>query len=572
MSAIRRAAGDRQQAGGKERIVPTGGHLIADALRAHGIDRVFCVPGESYLALLDALYDLRDGIAVVTCRHEHGAAMMAEATGKLTGRPGLCLVTRGPGACNASIGVHTAFQDSTPMLLIVGQVPRPFLGREAFQEVDLVRQFTPLAKHAVQVETAAALSAAIADAAHEAVSGRPGPVVVAVPEDLLEAEVDAGAAAPRPSWAGEPDPGQLDSMRRILAEAERPMMIVGGGGWTDRARADILAFGTAQQLPVCCSFRRHDLYDNRDETFVGELGIAASAALLDRVRAADVVLAVGTRLGEIATQGYTLLSPADDGRRLVHVHPDPGEPGRVFAPSLAIAASPAAFAAAARRLPVVGGERWRAWLGAARQDYRRDRTPPPCGGSLDLGRVLAELEQRLPADAVVTVDAGNFSGWPQRFLTFGGGRRLLGPCNGAMGYGVPAAVAAKLAMPWRTVIACVGDGGFGMTGQEVATAVRHDAGIVVLVFNNGMYGTIRLHQERAYPGRAIGTALGVADVATVARGWGADGTTVTTTDEFAPALTRALADGRPAVIDLRMDPDMISTRVRLSTLKRSGDR
>jgi len=544
----------------------TGGEIVVNALRQFGVDAVFCVPGESYLPILDALYDVRSEIRVVTCRHEHGAAVMAEAYGKFTGRPGVCIVTRGPGACNASIGIHTAFQDSTPMILLVGQVGREFLGREAFQEVDIVRMFGPLAKDVTQVDSVKALPDVMVSAYRTALGSRPGPVVLAFPEDVLSdaTEVaDAEVAQPeRPS----PDPGLMKSMHGLLGDARRPVMLVGGGSWTDRARADIVAFASAHTVPVCCAFRRHDIFDNDHSCFVGELGIAPNPELVARVKESDLLLAVGTRLGEIVTQGYSLIDPGNPHQALVHVHADAVELGRVFQPSLAIPSGMPAFAAAARALTPVDGSRWSEWAAGLRKSYEQDTVFPHAEVELDLGRVMADLRSHLPADAIVTVDAGNFSGWPQRFLRFGAGRRLLGATNGAMGYGVPAAVAAKILNPARTVVACVGDGGFGMTGQELATAVLHGVSPIVLVFNNAMYGTIRMHQERAYPERVIGTNLTNPDFAALARAHGVHGETVARTDEFAPALDRSLASGRAAVIELRYDPDIISTRTRLSRI------
>ncbi|MFO1113250.1 MAG: thiamine pyrophosphate-binding protein [Rhodospirillales bacterium] len=545
----------------------TGGRLIVDALLAHGVRRLFGVPGESYLPILDALHDERERLAFITCRHEHGAAMMAEAHAKLDGVPGVCLVTRGPGACNAAIGVHTAFQDSTPMLLLVGQVKRRFLGREAFQEVDLAAMFQPLAKDAWQVDDPAALAREMARAFDLAFAGRPGPVVLALPEDVLAAEADGEPAPTLPPLAERLcDPALLERLRQMLAAANRPMVLLGGSGWTEAARADIDAFITAAGLPVCCGFRRNDLIDNGKPNYAGELGISADPG--GGWGAADLLLVVGARLGEATSQGYTLL-PAD-GPALVHVHVDPGEPGRVFPPALAIEAAPPAFARAARRLAVGDGARWREWREAARAEHLADTEPASTGAALDLGAAMRELRQMLPPDAIVTVDAGNFSGWPQRFLRHGGGARLLGATNGAMGYGVPAAVAAKLRYPQRLVIGCAGDGGFGMTGQEVATAVLCGAAPIILVFDNGMYGTIRMHQERRYPCRVLGTPLGPTDVAVLARAWGAHGERVERTEEFAPAFRRAAASGRAAVLHLVCDPEQISTRRTLGSLRSAG--
>jgi len=555
----------------------TGGQLIVDALLAHGVERVFGVPGESYLPILDALHDVRNRLSFVTCRHEHGAAMMAEAQGKLDGRPGVCLVTRGPGACNAAIGVHTAFQDSTPMLLLVGQVERDFLGREAFQEVDFEAMFRPLAKHVEQIENAGALPEALARAFHLACAGRPGPVVLALPSDVLEAEVAAADVSPLPVHDQPPDPGLMERFHRVLGDARRPMLLLGGSGWTDAARADIQAFAEANALPVCCGFRRIDLFDNSHSCYAGDLGIGANPALVARLRQADLLVAIGSRLGEATSQGYTLLPVGEQlvgeprgGPELVQVHPDPSELGRVFAAALAIEAGIPAFARAARRLVAFHGAHWGAWTQAAHADYLADSAPRPEGGLLDLGHVMRDLQDLLPDDAILTVDAGNFSGWPQRFLRFGGARRLLGATNGAMGYAVPAAIAAKLRHPQRMVVGCVGDGGFGMTGQEVATGRLTGASPIILVFDNAMYGTIRMHQERRYPGRVLGTPLGHPDFAGLARGWGVYGERVEQTDQFASAFRRAAASGCAAVLHLVCDPERISTRKTVSDLRRGG--
>ena len=547
----------------------TGGRIIADALVAHGIARVFCVPGESYLPLLDGLYDVRDALAVITARHEHGAGFMAEADAKLSGRPGVCLVTRGPGACNAAIAVHTAFQDSTPLLLLVGQVKRAFRGREAFQEVAFRAMFGPLAKHVDEITGADVLPAAMAHALHLAVAGRPGPVVLAIPEDVLAEASHAPDAARLAVDGRAPDAGLMERCHQILGDARRPMVIVGGSGWSERARADLAAFVADNGLAVACSFRRNDILDNASASFAGELSVAPNPKLVARVREADVILAIGTRLGEIVSQGYTLFGAGAgaEGAALIHVHPDPAELGRVFRPALAIPASVAAFAAAARRLVPCPVQHWQAWAAAARRDYLFDRTPPAAGDGLDPAPIMATLDTLLPADAVVSVDAGNFSGWPQRYLGFGGGRRLLGPCNGAMGYAVPAAIAAKLACPTRTVVACVGDGSFGMTGGELATAMRYGAAIVVLVGNNAMYGTIRTHQERKYPNRVIATGLTNPDFVALAHAYGAHGERVTRTEDFAPAFARACGAGRPAVIELAIPAELLSSRLTLGALR-----
>jgi acetolactate synthase-1/2/3 large subunit len=547
----------------------TGGQVVARALRAHGVDAAFCVPGESYLEVLDGLYDEK-GVRVVTCRHENGAANMAEAYGKLTGRVGVAMVTRGPGACNASIGVHTAYQDSTAMVLLVGQVARAHLGREAFQEVDYHQMFGPLAKDVIQPMSADALSEAVAGAFHTAATGRPGPVVVALPEDLLRDETEAPDAAPLPVRGGRPDPSEMERLRRILADADRPLILAGGGGWHGLTEAGIEDFAQANGIPVCTSFRRMDLLDNRHDCYVGEMGIGPNPKLVRRVRDADVLIVVGARLGEMTSQGYTLLEEDNPKQTLVHVHADPNELGKVYPPALGIAASVTGFAQAVARLTPVDKARWADWLADARADYEDWRTPPADEGALDLGLCMMQLDALLPDDAVVTVDAGNFSGWPQRYLTFGGGRRLLGPTSGAMGYSVPAGVAAAVTAPERTVVSCVGDGGFGMTGNEIASALQAGVAPLVLVFNNSMYGTIRMHQEKRHPNRVIATDLMNPDYAALARAHGCYGDMVAVTEQFLPAVESALASGKPAVIELKMNPERITTRADLDAIRGRG--
>jgi len=547
----------------------TGGQLVADALRIHGVDTAFCVPGESYLEILDALYDMRDEITVVTARHENGAANMAEAYGKLTGRAGICMVTRGPGACNASIGIHTAFQDSSPMIMLVGQVARPHLGREAFQEVDYVQMFTPLAKAVEQVGSAADVPDAMARAFQTARSGRPGPVVLAFPEDMLREIVVVDDVPPLAIENSEPDAGDMERLHHIVGDAKRPMMMLGGGGWTERAKADIQRFAEANDIPVCVSFRRNDLFDNNHRCYAGEVAIGPNPALLRRIGEADVLLVVGARLGEMTTQGYTLLEEPTPKQDLIHVHTDAKELGRVYVPSLGICSGMERFAGAAASLAAVSNDGRARRVSDAHNDFLQGRIPNPYDGALDLGAVMAVLEARLADDAVITVDAGNSSGWAQRFLSFGKNRRLLGPTSGAMGYGVPAVIAAQIVDPGRMAVCCLGDGGFGMTGQEIATAVKERIAPVILVFNNAMYGTIRMHQERRHPDRVIATDLINPDYAALARANGAFGETVKTTEEFAPALERALESGSPALLDLQIDPDVITTRTTLTAIKRA---
>lgn len=544
----------------------TGGQIIAQALLAQGVDTAFCVPGESYLEVLDALFERSADLQLITCRHENGAGFMAESYAKLTGRTGVALVTRGPGACNASIGVHTAFQDSTPMVLLVGHVRREDIGREAFQEVDFERMFAPLAKAVRLIGHAAQAAADVAWAFEVAQSGRPGPVVLVMPEDMLREEAEAAIGAPAPLAPAAIDSGALARLHRRLGQAERPLMLVGGGGWTAQARADIRKFAEANDLPVCCAFRRLDIFDNRHPCYAGEMGIAPNPQLVERFRHADLVLAVGARLGEMTTQGYTLLSPEDARHKLVHIHPDAVELGRVHPTAIGIEASVAAFAAAAVKLAPVS-DAWAGWRAQAHADFDAWKRPGPIDGPLDLGACMTALDGFLADDAIITVDAGNFSGWAQRHLTHGGGRRFLGPTNGAMGYGVPAGVAAKAARPAAQVVTFVGDGGFGMTGQEIATAMAQGLAPVVLVFNNGIFGTIRMHQERRFPERVVATDLVNPDYAALARAHGACGETVETTAQFLPAIESAFASGKLAVVDIRFDPNIISTRTTLDGIR-----
>jgi acetolactate synthase-1/2/3 large subunit len=549
----------------------SGGQLVVAALRAHRVDMAFSVAGESYLEVLDALFDAPE-IRLVTCRQEGGAAFMAEAYGKLTGKPGVLLVTRGPGACNASIGVHTAFQDSTPMVVLVGQVARHQIDREAFQEVDFRKMFAPLAKWVAQIDMADRVPELINQAFQVATSGRPGPVVLALPEDMLREHSAATVVGPYRPVHAHPGAADLAEMRRLLVAAERPIMLVGGGGWDDRACHDITKFAEANQLPVCCSFRRQDIVDNRSLSFVGDLGTGASAALVARIKEADLLLAVGARIGEITSQSYSLLGIPDPGKVLVHVHAGAEELGRVFRPSLPIQSGMPEFAAAATALPPVPAPRWSDWRAAVRSEYEAGLLPSTrAGAALDLGKMMTWLRDRLPDDAIVTSDAGNFSGWPNRFLQYRRPGRQLGPTSGAMGYGVPAAVAAKLVHPDRLVVGFCGDGGFMMTGQELATSMLEGVGPIILVFNNAMYGTIRMHQERRFPGRVVGTTLKNPDFPGLARAYGVFGASVSRTEEFAPAFEEAAAGKGPAIIELKMDPEMITTRTTLSEIRREAE-
>jgi acetolactate synthase I/II/III large subunit len=544
----------------------TGGRIVVDQLVANGIDAAFCVPGESFLAVLDALHDAP--VKLVTCRHEAAAANMAVAYGKLTGRPGVCLATRGPGATQASVGVHTAAQDSAPMLLLVGQVGREQRGREAFQELDVPAVFAPVAKWTAEAHDPARLPELLARAVQVAVSGRPGPVVLALPEDVLTEEAKVADARPVRPVAAHPAPGDLARLRELLGGARRPLVIAGGPGWTDAAAAGLRAVAEASRLPVAVSFRSQDVLDNRSPSYIGDLGVGANPALAERVRAADLLLVVGARLGGITTAGYRLLEAPVPRQRLVHVHPGVEELGRLYQPDLAINAAVAPFVAALRSLPPVPGGGWAAWTEAARGNYLAWVRPWPAPGRLDLGQVMVMLRQRLPDDAVLASGAGNYTGWVHRYFQFRRPGTQLAPKSGSMGFGLPAALAAKLVHPRRTVVAVAGDGDFLMTSGELATAVQHRLDVVVLVVNNRMYGTIRMHQERAYPGRVIATDLVNPDFAALAAAYGAHGEVVEATEAFPDALERALDAGRPALLELRVDPDAISTATTLSALRR----
>jgi len=544
----------------------TGAKILVDQLAIHDVDTIFCVPGESYLAVLDALYDA-ERIRLVSCRQEGGAAFMTEAYGKLTGRPGVGFVTRGPGACNASIGVHTAFHDSTPMVLFIGQVARTFAGREAFQEIDYRRMFGPIAKWVAQIDDPRRLPELVGRAFQLAVSGRPGPVVLALPEDMLVDVVSVSDATHYQRIQAHPSVEQLEALRGLLGQAERPLMIVGGGDWSEDATLDIRAFAEANRLPTIAAFRAQDIVDNHASYYVGALGVGANPALAQRVKDCDLLLTVGDRMSELDTEDYTMLDIPRPRQRLIHVHPDPAELGRVYQPALAILSGMREFAAAARALPHVDGARWAGWLAAARAEYDAYLKPSPMPGSLDLAEVLGYLSQRLPHDAIITNGAGNYTAWCHRFYQFSSYRSQVAPVNGTMGYGVPAAVAAKLVHPERVVVAFAGDGCFLMNGQELATAMHYGANIVVLVINNGMYGTIRMHQELHYPDRPIGTALTNPSFVAYAEAFGAYGELVERTEDFAPAFERALAVGRPALLELRIDPDAISPRTTLGAIR-----
>jgi acetolactate synthase-1/2/3 large subunit len=549
-------------------IPRTGGEILVASLLAQDVSTVFCVPGESFLAVLDALYDVRDRLALYVCRHEGGAATMAEAAGKLTGRPGIAFVTRGPGASNAAIAIHTAAQDSTPLVVFVGQVGGDCVDREAFQEIDYRRMFGSVAKWTAQIDRAERIPEYVAHAFRVAMSGRPGPVVLAVPEDMLTARASCADVPRVDATPAGADPGQVAAVATRLAAAQRPLLLVGGSRWDEAAAVALVRFAEAWQLPVACAFRRQDLFDNRHPQYAGDVGIGINPQLAARVRAADLLLVVGERLGEMTTAGYTLVEAPLPVQALVHVHPGPEEPGRAIQPAIAIAATPGAFLAAMPAPP--GPPRWAASAAEAHAAYDAWRAPRPVPGALDLWQIVGWLDARLPDDAILTNGAGNYTVWLHRLYRYRRPGTQLAPYSGAMGYAVPAAVAAKALHRDRIVVSWNGDGCFLMNGQELATAVQYGLAVVFVVVDNRMYGTIRMHQERTYPARVSGTDLVNPDFAALARAYGAHGETVATTAEFAPAFERALAAGRPALLHLKLDPQALTPSASLDALRAQG--
>ncbi|HET6283596.1 MAG TPA: thiamine pyrophosphate-binding protein [Polyangia bacterium] len=542
-----------------------GGRILVDQLKIHGADRAFGVAGESFLAVLDAFVDV--DIPFIACRQEGGAAMMAEAHGKLTGRPGICFVTRGPGATNASAGVHIAHQDSTPMILFIGQASRAVLDREAFQEVDFRVMFAPLCKWVAQIDRTERIPEYVSRAFHVATSGRPGPVVLSLPEDVLTemaAVADVGRYQVIQPLAHE---SQLREVRDRLMAAQRPLMVVGGGGWNTQASTDLSLFADAYDLPTVASFRCQDYLDNDHQRYCGDLGLALNPVLAERFRQADLLLVVGARMGEVSSRGYTLIESPTPRQTLLHVHADSGELGRVFRPAVAINASAPSFFAAAGALPRLASAPWRAWSEAARNDYLAWAKPIDSPGPLQLAPIVAALREALPADTIVSNGAGNYTAWLHRFFRFHRYRTQLGPTSGSMGYGLPAAVAASIIHGDRPVVCFAGDGCFLMHGQELATAVQYGGKPIVIVVNNGSLGTIRAHQERRYPGRVSGTTLHNPDFAAYARAFGAHGETVTATAEFAPAFGRARASGRAAVIEVKLDVEVLTVSATLSQIR-----
>ncbi len=553
------------------------GHLLVECLVAQGVTHAFGVPGESYLAVLDGFHAWREQIRFITNRQEGGAAFMAEAHGKLTGRPGVCFVTRGPGATNASIGVHTAFQDSTPMVLFVGDVASDMRDREAFQEVNYESFFGPstkgFAKRVERIDDARRIPEYVARAFAAAMNGRPGPVVLVLPEDMLTQQV---SARPLPrveavqAWS---DPGSLRSLREMLLKSERPLVVAGGGGWTPQAAQALQRFAENWKLPVCNAFRFQDTFDNHHAQYAGDMGIAPNPKLVQRVQQSDLILAIGPRLGEMTTGGYALLAAPRTRQKLVHIHASAEELHRVYQADLAICAT---MNAAARSLEVLTAPPalpWEAWTQACHADYLANLQPQPLPGEIDMPALIATLQKHLPADAVVSNGAGNFASWVHRYWRYRGlaqgAKTQLAPTNGAMGYGVPAGIAAAITTG-RTVFTIAGDGDFLMNGQELATAVQHGARTVIVLLNNGMYGTIRMHQEREYPQHVSGSQLHNPDFAALARAYGYAGVRITRTAEFEPELRAALARPEGTLIEVMLDPEVITTRATLGAIRQAA--
>ncbi len=547
-----------------------GGKLLVECLVALGATKAFGVPGESYLAVLDALHDSQGALDFVNCRNEGGASFMASAWGKLTGEPGICMVTRGPGATNASIGVHTAMQDSSPMILLVGQIGTDMRGREAFQEVDYRAVFGTMVKWAVEIDDVDRIPEILARAWKTATTGRPGPVVIALPEDMLTTATQrpaltGPAAYPEPAPASE----AVAQTRAILEQARRPLILYGGSNWTEVGRKNFKTFAEASDIPVVSVFRFQDMFDNSSPCFCGEAGVGMTPGVRKLITEADVILAVNNRFGENSTEAWTLLEVPVPKQRLIHVHGSDGELGKVYQPELGICCGPNAFMQAMAEQPVKGD--WATWRAEARSTWEAGFNLGDLPSPVDMGKVCAHLRAVLPEDVVLTNGAGNFTVWPNKFLKYGPKARLLAPQCGAMGYGLPAAIAAKIRHPDRTVVCFAGDGDFQMNCQELATAAQYGAQPIVLILNNGIYGTIRAHQERHYPTRVSGTEMSVnPDFTALAKAYGFHAERVETTDAFAAAFDRALASDRGAVLDLNISPEALTPRVSLSQMRETA--
>lgn len=547
----------------------SGGEVLVDALIAHGTKMVYCVPGESFLPVIDALYQNREKIETIVCRHESGAGNMAEAYGKLCNEPGIAFVTRGPGATNASIAVHTAKQDSTPMILFIGQVDTQAFGREAWQEIDYRHMFGSIAKWVDQIDDVQRLPEMIARAYSIATSGRPGPVVLALPEDMLSKKVDSPVLTKYKRSGAAPSNEDIQSLEVLVQKAKKPLLIVGGGAWTKDAGEKIAEFATNHSLPIISAFRRQDIVDNLHSNYCGEAGLGMNPKLSARIQESDLILCVGARLGETTTNGYTLVDIPHPKNTLVHIHADANELGKVYQASLAINSTPTAFASAVSHLKDKGGnqEHRKAWLKEARNDYLETLKPVNAKSGVNLSEVMIALQKLAPKETVISNGAGNYTLWVQRFYQYRGIRTQLAPTSGTMGYGLPAAIAAKLLDPSRPAICFAGDGCFLMTSQELATAVQYGANVIVIVVNNGTYGSIRMHQERHYPGNVWATDLNNPDFVELARSYGAIAERIENTSDFEAAFQRALSANKPTVIELVTDKEILTPRLTVQDLR-----
>jgi acetolactate synthase-1/2/3 large subunit len=544
----------------------TGGKALVNALVAQGADHAFCVPGESFLAVLDALYDVGDQIKLVSCRQESGASNMAEAHGKMTGKPGICFVTRGPGATNAAIGVHTAFQDSTPMILFIGQVAADQVEREAFQEIDYRRMFGQMAKWVAQIDDPNRMSEYINRAFQVATSGRPGPVVLALPEDMLTSKCALQQMKPHAAVRPHVGADSLAEFKERLEKSERPVFILGGSGWKQTGVDAIKQFLANNNLAAGCAFRFQDTLANTHPNYIGDVGIGINPALAARIKNADLIVALGPRLGEMTTSAYTIIEPPVPQQDLIHIHAGAEELGRVYQADQLIHSGTNEFALAIGDMVIEGNERFGEGTKVARADYEAWSTPRPNAGEVQLAEIYDYLRDHLPEDAILTNGAGNYSAWLHRFYRYRGFKTQLAPTSGAMGYGVPAAIAAKIVSPEKTVVCCAGDGCFMMTSQELSTAMANKANVIFLVFNNGMYGTIRMHQEKTYPGRVSGTDLCNPDFVHYAKSFGLNATRVEKTADFAPAFEAAEKADKPTLIEIIVDPEAITPNANLSDL------
>ena len=546
----------------------SGAEVLIDALKINAVERIFCIPGESFLAALDALYD-RGEISLVVCRNEGGAAYMAEADGKLTGRPGVCFVTRGPGATNASGGLHVAMQDSTPMILLIGQIARKDLDREAFQEIDYRRMFSEVAKWVAQIDDAARIPEYLNRAFSVATSGRPGPVVLALPEDMLTDLTGAQDARPWQMVKTSPAAADIAQVGDMLATAEKPLLIVGGSGWSDTTRLQLQEFAETHALPVANSFRCQDFFDNEHGNYIGDFGLGVNPALVHRLQTSDCLLVIGARLGEMTTGGFSLIDIPNPAQRLIHVHPGAEELGHIYQPELAINASTDSFVAALAAAKFTLNDTTGAvtTVAAAHQDYLDWNSSIRVDADVQLSDIIHSVRKHSAENTIVCNGAGNNSGWLHRFFRYREYKTQLAPTSGTMGYGVPAAIAAKLRYPDRCVVAFAGDGDFMMNGQELATAMQYQANIIIVVVNNGIYATIRMHQEREYPHRVIGTDMINPDFVALAQAYGAHGELVLKTDDFEAAFARSKAAGKPALIEVRLDPDILTPTTTVTSLR-----